>query len=112
MMKALYIIYCSLYGICGFIILKDLFTYGIGYSLKQGFTNLRIKKTAFLTLALTLLGIISHRVVGFNPDTKSFLTWLLAVILPFICALIFRGKLDSHCKPTWQFTAENLSVYS
>lgn len=51
----------------------------------------------FLGLLFTVAGGIAHRTVDFNPDMKSVLNWCLVFVLPFVLALISKGKLD----PGW-----------
>lgn len=96
-MKTSDILYCFLLGLCNYVILRDMLTYGLSRTLAQGFTNPRIRGAVFLGLLFTVAGGIAHRTVDFNPDMKSVLNWCLVFVLPFVLALISKGKND----PGW-----------
>jgi tetratricopeptide (TPR) repeat protein len=93
-MKMSDILYCSLLGLCNYVILKEVLTNGLLRILSQGFANPRVRRAVFLGLLITVAGGIAHRTADFNPDIKSAFNWCLVFVLPFALALIFRGKLD------------------
>ena len=96
-MKISDVVYCSLLGLCNYVILREVLTYGLARTLAQGFTNPRIRMAVSLGLLFTVGGGIAHRAVDFNPDMKSVFNWSLVFLVPFFLSLISKGKLD----PGW-----------
>lgn len=96
-MMVLDIVYCSVLGICNYIILREVLTHGLTRTLAQGFANPRIRIAVFLGLLFTVGGGIVHRTADFNPDMKSVLNWFLVFVVPFVLAMFSKGNLD----PGW-----------
>lgn len=101
------ILYCSLLGICNFIILRELRLFGIRQVLMQGFNNPRIRIAVFLGMLFTILGGIAHRTLDFNPDMRSPLNWSLVFIIPLLLALLHKSKLD----PGWKALEEGKALW-
>lgn len=96
-MKTSDIVYCSLLGLCNFVILREVMTYGLSRTIFQAFANPRLKRAVFWGLLATVGGGIAHRVADFNPDFQSPFNWLLVFIFPLILAYLCKGALD----PGW-----------
>jgi len=101
------IIYCSLLGICNFIILRELRLRGIRQVLMQGFSNIPIRIAVFLGLFFTIIGGIAHRTLDFNPDMRSPLNWSLVFIVPLFLAFLHRSRLD----PGWKALEKGNSLW-
>lgn len=106
-MKILDILYCSLLGLCNYVIMKEVLTYGLGRTLAQGFGNPRIRTAVFFGLLFTVAGGIAHRMADFNPNMKSLLNWSLVFVVPFLLALISKGKLD----PGWSSLEQGKALW-
>lgn len=106
-MRASDIVYCSLLGLCNYVILREVLTYGLARTLAQGFANPRIRVAVFLGLLFTVGGGIAHRTADFNPDMNSVLNWSLVFLIPFALALITKGKLD----PGWDSLEKGKAIW-
>ena len=91
-------VYCSVLGLCNFLILRSCFTLGLKYTLIHGLGIPAIRFAVFCGAVVTLAGGIAHRAGGFNPDVRDPWAWVVVFGVPIVFAFISRGALD----PGWR----------
>jgi tetratricopeptide (TPR) repeat protein len=100
------VIWCCLLGLCNFVILRDIFTYGLRRVILRRFH--RILPPAFLGIIIWFVGGIAHRLAGFHPDIASLLNWCLALVFPTLAALVLKPRrapghsILERAKALWQ----------
>lgn len=90
-------VYCILLGMCNFLILRVLITFGVKHALIQGFRNPEIRLGVFGGAVITLIGGIAHRTSGFNPDVRDLWAWVIVFGIPVVLGFASRAALD----PGW-----------
>ena len=100
-------VYCAVLGLCNYLILRELCTFGIIESLRQNIGNPRIRLGTAIGIIATLVGGIAHRYAGFNPDSSDPWAWAIALGLPLVLAFATRSQID----PGWRALQEGKNTW-